>query len=323
MNGWRPPSPSDAALAAITELVAPSRPGPLADAVEISVGTFQRSGTPAGVAARYAAANAPVPAGATVHILDGYPVVEAPLSRVAILPAASEPHHAAFRLAEGPLIQVAGGSGIPNGEWFVPVGITRSPEGVAALMAFLPVDPTGWVVQFDLGGADGAAELAIDRGGPTSLPPAPSFQPATLTTIPTGAAVVVGQAGGREVTVTCYPSHDMAEFRAVSGMNSAPSLPAGHQITCSTRKSTGSLDQRILAVGGTESGKAWRLTTQDLIARLDKGDLFYVGERDSPTFVLVSTGTTGTRYPLARDGRTNALLGLPKCRKVANPQPPD
>ncbi len=102
-----------------------------------------------------------------------------------------------------------------------------------------------------------------------------------------------------------------------------PKLDPSLQISCVSKLSTGPMDQRITGVGGSKDGKPWRLPTDQLLARIQAGDKFYVQpDPDNPAvFVQVATGTSGHDYPLAKDDRTNLLIGLPKCRAVKDPLP--
>ncbi len=87
-------------------------------------------------------------------------------------------------------------------------------------------------------------------------------------------------------------------------------------------------EERIVAVGGVRpDGMRWRMTVEEAIAAIARGDRFYVEEPiGDPVDVVVSHTGRGLRYlrTVADADRPNNLLALPDLPPAdpADPAPP-
>ena len=87
------------------------------------------------------------------------------------------------------------------------------------------------------------------------------------------------------------------------------------QILCVNKTHRQSASERIRAVGGIHEGKVWKLTTEEAIAGVERGQWrFYTSVRGRSVWVVVAT-LNGRKYlKTEADGeQPNNLLSLPEC----------
>jgi hypothetical protein len=234
-------------------------------------------------------------------------------------------------LVPGPTLRVTGGGErAPQGTFLTIVGIDAinpfdgTPQ--RSLFATPRVGDQPWVLLIapddDDAGQTKAlclkgtyADLQRGSGGIGSV--AVSV-PATLEITPRGATARF-QIGGSAVTVEARRTHSLVAALAAAGAFTPP-VPRDPtlQVTCVTKRASSTLDRRIAAVGGHDAhGKPWRLDADELVARIEAGQAYWIGDADDPVDIFVTTGTSGTKYPKAEGEGQNALLHLPKCRALS------
>jgi hypothetical protein len=286
----------------------------------------------------YSARNAPVPKGAHAGREGDGLVIRAPFSTTAVFFERSSPKDCVYSLVAAPTLVVEGGGGkVPAGEFSVAVGYddtsfqTGKPR--VAMMASLEAGGKPWVLWI------GDAERDEDGNGAGGSKPRPralyvqaamaelqqmgdqlegSAVPAKITARPDGLHATFKN-GRSTVTVDATRTHSFCGLLLATGIQAAGSAPDDeHVLTCVTKEPSATLDRRVAGVGGKAHGKPWRLTTDDVVGRIEAGERFYLKDTgdDAPLPVSVAVGTTGAKYLSAkRSGeRGNAVLGLPKCR---------
>lgn len=90
-----------------------------------------------------------------------------------------------------------------------------------------------------------------------------------------------------------------------------------HQITCINKSDRQNAHERITRIGGNNAdGKPWRLTLQDAIAGIERGEWqFYVYVGGHKVYVIIAKSASGHKYlKTQNDGEhQNNLLSLPEC----------
>jgi hypothetical protein len=114
-----------------------------------------------------------------------------------------------------------------------------------------------------------------------------------------------------------FPEHGTLEVRMVGLDFAAPPPRAGAwRITAVRRRAAGSPQTRIRAVGGVRpDGTAWRMTTDEAIKAVRRGERLYVEEpAGDPVDVVVSRTASGREYlrTVADGDDPNNLLALPE-----------
>ena len=333
MPSWSMPPLDAEAAAALAAIEAPSRPAPLAGSRRIGTNRWMTAQTREAVIAAYQAADAPVPAGSSTELQGGVLIVRAPFSSTCVL-FSRAPSGCRYSLVPGPTLRITGGGALaPQGAFFCAVGLdsisldTGSPQ--TSLFAAPVVGDQPWVVfvaqsidddtkaitttAICLKGTYAELQRASGNGDDTG----PAGVPATIVLTAEGASATF-MLGGSTVTVEARRTHGLTEALAEAGAFDAPPKPAATlQVTCVTKRTGGTIDTRITAVGGRAGGKPWRLDAAELVARIEAGQPYWIADDSgNPVPIVVATGTSGTKYPKASGDGQNALLHLPKCRAV-------
>jgi len=329
MPAWSIPPLDAESLAALAAIEAPSRPGPLPGSRRTTADTWTIGRSRDEVIAAYQAPGAPIPSGATAAVEDGVLIIRAPFSTTCLL-FSDAPSGCRYALVPGPTLRVTGGGQLaPQGAFFTIVGIDEinpaDGKPKVSLFAAPRLGDQPWVLlisQDDDSGSLGAvcmkgtiADLQRGGGDPDQLEGASA--PATLEITPRG-AIAHFRLGNSPVTVEARRTHSLqAAFAAAGGFAPPAKRDPALQITCVTKRESSTLDQRIAAVGGHDAGgRPWRMDVDELIARIEAGQAYWMGDADAAVDVVVDTGTSGTKYPKAAGEGANALLHLPKCRAL-------
>jgi hypothetical protein len=282
----------------------------------------------------YSKKGAPVPGGSKLREQDGVLVIDAPFGATSVVfgPASTG---TTYSLVPGPTLRVEGRN-VPSAERFGAVGIdyenlnTGKPQ--LSLVSFLKEGDETWLVWVSENerGARGKAMGVLEPVKPEDLrntessPLEGKAKPGTIERTDDGVTASFKR-GNATIKVTATRTHSMCAVLTTMAPP-PPKLEPSHRLLCVTKASSGPMDKRIQGVGGVTGGKPWRLDTATLIARIEAGEQFYVQEEDDgdPVFVTADTGTSGSKYPLAKKpgDRRNLVVGLSKCRKVSNPVTP-
>lgn len=332
MTSWRPPRPDAKTVAAVAALEEPSRPRPLPGSIRAGERSWRTALSREDVVKAYSKKGAPVPRGSKLREQDGVLVVDAPFGATCVVFGPSQTG-SSYSLMPGPTLRIEGRGGVPAGDRFGACGVddvnvnTGKPQ--ASLVAFLKEGDQTWMlwVSENERGPRGKGMGLLEPVKPEDLRGNDSSaledkaKPATIKRTDDGVTASFKR-GSSTIKVTGARTHSLCAVLTTMAPP-PPKLEPSHRLTCVMKASSGPMDQRIQGVGGVVGGKPWRMDAQTLIARLEAGDQFYVQEEDDddPVFVAVETGTTGSKYPLAKKSgdRRNFVVGLPKCRKVSNP----
>jgi hypothetical protein len=328
MPDWSLPSPDAEVLAALEAIEAPSRPGPLPGSRRVTADTWAIDRSPREVLAAYQAPGAPIPAGATAAIEGDVLVIRAPFSTTALF-VSDAPSGCHYRLVPGPTLRITGGGErAPQGTFFTIVGIqaVNPMDGTPQPTLFTAprVGDQPWVLFIARDDDSGRMMAICLKGTYTDLQRASGDEgtadvavPATLELTPYGATARF-ELGGSAVTVDARRTHSLQAALTAAGAFTPPApRDPTLQVTCVTKRASSTLDRRIAAVGGHDAhGKPWRLDADELVARIEAGQAYGIGDADDPVDIFVTTGTSGTRYPKAAGEGQNALLHLPKCRAL-------
>jgi hypothetical protein len=328
MPDWSLPPPDADTMAALAAIEAPSRPGPLPGSRRVTADTWAIDRSPSEVLAAYQAPDAPIPAGATAAMEGDVLVIRAPFSTTGLF-FSDAPSGSRYMLVPGPTLRVTGGGDrAPQGTFFTMVGLdTVNPNDGTPRLSLLTLPRVGdqpWVLSIGVDDDSGQMMAICLKGTYTDLQRAGNDTdaadvavPATLVLTPRGATAHF-TLGRSAVTVDARRTHSMVAVLAATGALTPPApRDPTLQVTCVTKRASSTLDRRIAAVGGHDAhGKPWRLDADELVARIEAGQAYWIGDADDPVDITVATGTSGARYPKAAGEGQNALLHLPKCRAL-------
>ncbi|OYQ64915.1 hypothetical protein B9G53_09500 [Pseudanabaena sp. SR411] len=95
-------------------------------------------------------------------------------------------------------------------------------------------------------------------------------------------------------------------------------MPSSHEIKCINKSDRMNPHERITAIGGVNpNGTAWKLTQEEAIAGIEKGNWkFFVKAQNRSVDVVVAVSRFRHKYlkTVADDEQPNNLLSLYECR---------
>ena len=93
-------------------------------------------------------------------------------------------------------------------------------------------------------------------------------------------------------------------------------MPDNHQVTCINKSDRQNPHERILYIGGSSAGTAWKLSQEQAIEGIEAGKWqFYVSVAGTSVWVIIAISQYGNKYlKTQNDGeQPNNLLSLPEC----------
>lgn len=212
-GGLPPAAPSEAGLAAVAVLRAPSRPTGLPDSTQETAGSFRATGGCDAVRAAYLAPDAPVPAGSEVTVdASGVVQIASPFSRSAVI-GDDTSGTCEYIIATEPTVEIEGGAtpavsaftrvSCSNviGVWIYVAEVLHDDGTVETFLASPDADasePDQWKLQAARGSI---ADLTTGKVGEDAV---------TLTLTGTGVfaegTVTVNAGTGEVVRLTCTPA---------------------------------------------------------------------------------------------------------------------
>ena len=101
-----------------------------------------------------------------------------------------------------------------------------------------------------------------------------------------------------------------------AAVNGSGLRPGGHQVDCIVRAFRTAPHSRIHMIGGIDAGVYWRLSQDEAIAGMERGQWsFYIMLKNKPEPIVIVATSEGWKFLACRVNGviTDDLLWLPEC----------